>query len=86
MGVFNKQGVPWIDYDVNGHRKRERIGPDKRLAETVLRKPKVEIAEGKYLDRQRPNTTTFEELAQAYLAYSRDNKRSWDRDERSVKT
>lgn len=38
MGVFRKQGVYWIDYYVQGHRKRERIGPDKRLAETVLRK------------------------------------------------
>jgi hypothetical protein len=32
-----------------------------------------------------PITTTFDELARVYLAYSRDNKRSWDRDERSVK-
>jgi hypothetical protein len=42
MGVFKKQGVYWIDYYVQGHRKRERIGPDKRLADTVLRKHKVE--------------------------------------------
>jgi hypothetical protein len=30
MGVFKKQGIYWIDYYVNGHRKRERIGTDKR--------------------------------------------------------
>ena len=36
MGVFKNQGVYWIGYCVNGGRKRERIGPDKRLAETVL--------------------------------------------------
>jgi hypothetical protein len=36
MSVFKKQGGYRIDYYVNGHRKRERIGPDKRLAETVL--------------------------------------------------
>jgi hypothetical protein len=35
MSVFKKQGVYWIDYYVNGHRKR--IGHDKRLAEMVLR-------------------------------------------------
>jgi hypothetical protein len=34
--------------NVNGRRKRERIGADKRLAETVLRKRKVEIAEGRF--------------------------------------
>jgi integrase len=85
MGVFKKQGVYWIDYYVNGHRKRERIGPDKRLAEMVHRKRKVEIAEGKYLDRQRPVTTTFDELAEAYLKYAHENKRSWDRDATSLR-
>jgi hypothetical protein len=44
MSVFKKQGVYWIDYYVNGYRKRERIGPDKRLAETVLHTYKVEIS------------------------------------------
>jgi hypothetical protein len=44
MGVFKKQGVYWIDFYVNGRRKRERIGPDKRLAEVVLKKPRVEIS------------------------------------------
>jgi integrase len=87
MGVFRKQGVWWIDYYMDGHRKRERIGVDKRLAETVLRKRKVEIAEGKYLDRQRPVTTTFEDLAEAYLSYARDQqqKRSWARDRTSIR-
>lgn len=70
---------------MNGARKRERIGPNKRLAETVYQKRKVEIAEGKYLDKQRPVTTSFDDLARAYLAYARENKRSWERDIRSVK-
>jgi hypothetical protein len=67
MAVFKKQGVYWIDYYVSGRRKRERIGPDKRLAETVLQKRKVAIVEGKYLDKQRPITTTFEERADGNL-------------------
>jgi integrase len=87
MGVFRKQGVWWVDYYVDGHRKRERIGPDKRLAETVLKKRKVEIAEGKYLDKQRPVTTTVDELAERYFTYARDQqrKRSWPRDRTSIK-
>jgi hypothetical protein len=36
MGVFKKQGAYWIDYDVQGRHKQERIGPDKRLAEALL--------------------------------------------------
>jgi integrase len=85
MAVFKKQGVYWIDYYVNGHRKRERIGPDKKLAETVFKKRKVEIAEGRWLEKRRPITTTFDELAHAYLKWvSPDEqagiparKRSW---------
>jgi len=37
MEVFKKQGVYWIDSYVSDHPKRERIGPDKRLAKMVLR-------------------------------------------------
>jgi hypothetical protein len=47
----NGEEVSQHEYYVSGHRKRERIGPDKRLAETVLRKHKVEIAEGKFLEK-----------------------------------
>src|SRR5512132_815293 len=86
MAVFKKQSVFWIDYYVNGRRKRERIGPDKRLAETVLKKRKVAIAEGKFLDKKRPITTTFDELADAYLNYAthQQQKRSWTRDRTSI--
>jgi integrase len=73
MGVFKKQGVYWIDYYVNGRRKRERIGPDRRLAETVLRKRKVEIAEGKYLDKRKAPRCTFAELAACYLEWAKVN-------------
>jgi integrase len=59
--------------------------PDKRLAETVLRKRKGEVAEGKYLDKQRPIVSTFDDLADAYLKWISPNleagiparKRSW---------
>jgi hypothetical protein len=71
MSVFQKQGVWWIDYYVNGHRKRERIGPNKRLAETVLQKRKVEIAEGKYLDKRKVPRCSFGELADRYLDWAK---------------
>jgi hypothetical protein len=35
MSMFKKQSAYWVDDEVNGHRKRKRIGPDKRFAETV---------------------------------------------------
>jgi hypothetical protein len=37
ISVFKEQGVYWIDDYVNGHCKPERIDPDKRLAQMVLR-------------------------------------------------
>jgi integrase len=77
MAVFKKQGVYWIDYYVNGRRKRERIGPDKRLAETVIQKRKVAIAEGKYLDKRTVPRCTFTELAQLYLPWAQVNHRSY---------
>jgi integrase len=73
MAVFKKQGVYWIDYYVQGHRKRERIGPDKRLAETVLHKRKVAIAEGKYLDKRTVPRCTFDEFAALYLTWAQAN-------------
>jgi integrase len=77
MAVFKKQWVYWIDYYVHGRRKRERIGPDKKLAETVLKKRKVEIVEGKYLDKRRAPRCTFHELAQRYLEWARVNHRGF---------
>lgn len=77
MAVFKKQGVYWIDYYVHGRRKRERIGPDKRLAETVLRKRQVEIAEGKYLDKRQVPRCTFNELAVLYLPWAQTNHCSY---------
>ena len=38
LDVFKKQRRTSIDYYVNGHRKRGRVGLDKRLPETALRK------------------------------------------------
>jgi integrase len=55
------------------------------LAETVLKKRKVKVAEGKILAKQRPITTTFDKLADAYMKWTQPHeemgipacKRSW---------
>ena len=85
MAVFHKGRDWYIDYYVNGFRKRERIGPNKRLAETVPAKRKVEIAEGRFLDVATRTRVRFEELAFQYLEFSKTNKRSWTRDYASMK-
>jgi len=86
MGLTRKDGNWFIDYYVRGRRKREKIGASKKLADQVLAKRKVEIAENKYLDVRSQPRIRFEEMAEEYLGrYSKVNKKSWERDVVSVK-
>lgn len=78
MGVFKKGNNWYIDYYVSGRRKREKIGPSKALAETVLSKRKVEIAEGWYLDIKKKEKIKFEVFAEEFISlHSKPNKKSW---------
>lgn len=85
MGVFKKQGVWWIDYYFRGQRKRERIGVDRKFAERVLGKRRVEIQEERFFNKKEQCRLTIRELAEKYLDYSKRNKRSWRRDVTSCK-
>lgn len=78
MGVFLKDKNWYIDYYVDRRRKREKIGPNKELAEKVLMKRKVEVAEGKFLDIKREERIRFEDFVEEYLeVYLKNNSRSW---------
>jgi hypothetical protein len=77
MGVFKRGKNYWIDYYVDGRRKREKIAPDRKLAEKVLHKRKSQIAENKFLDIKRQPKYRFEELVQEYLNFSKTNKKSY---------
>jgi integrase len=86
MGVYRKGEDWYIDYYVNGLRKREKIGQSKKLAMMVLKKRKVEIAEGRYLDIKQDNKIAFSELARKYLELPEvKSKKSYERDKLSVK-
>ena len=68
MGKYFKNGNWWIDYYyAPGRRKREKIGSSKALAEAVLQKRKVEIAENKHLDIRKEVKIKFEDFADEYL-------------------
>ena len=84
MAVFKKGKNWYIDYYVSGRRKREMIGPNKKLAESVLAKRRLQIAENKFLDIKKKGKIKFEELGALYLDYSKTNKRSWTRDRTSI--
>jgi len=81
MGVFKKNGKFYIDYYENGRRKREMIGESRQLAEKVLYKRKVQIAENRYLDIKKNAKIKFEEFSKTYLElHSKPNKKSWKSD------
>jgi integrase len=88
MGVYKKGDNYFIDYYVLGRRKREKIGPSKKLADITLRKRQVEAAEGKHLDVKRESKTTFDKLAEDFLRlHSKINKKPlvFKRDEGLIK-
>lgn len=76
MGIY-KKGENWfIDYYVIHRRKREKIGTSKTLAENVLRKRKLAVAENRFLDIRKPHKIRFEEFANTFLElHSKPNKR-----------
>jgi len=84
MGVFYRNNNWWIDYYFNGKRKREKIGPSKKLAEIVLKKRLVEIAEGKYLEVKRKPNISFNDAVEKYMEWAKTNKISWLRDKQSL--
>ncbi len=86
MGIYRrKSGDYYIDFYFQGRRYRERVGPNKTLAQAVLNKRKVEIAEKRYLSVKEKQTVSFETLSADFLnKYSKVNKKSWWRDTYSI--
>lgn len=83
--IFKKEW--WIDYYVHGRKKREKIGTSRILAEQVLAKRKVEIAENKYLDVRNDPRIKFEDFADEYLeGHCKPNNKGWQKsDEPNLK-
>jgi len=86
MSVYKKDQIWYIDYYCEGKRHREAIGPNRKMAESVLAKRKTLIAENRHLDVVRKPKFTFDQLAKEYMVYAKTNKRSWLRDDLSVRT
>ncbi|GEM_PF-1546001 len=62
MAIYKKKTDYYIDYYANGRRIREKVGSSKTLAENVLRKRKLAIAENRFLDVRKQNKIKFEEV------------------------
>jgi len=86
MSVYKKANIWYIDYYVNYKRFRESVGPGtKRDALKALAKRKVQIKEDRIFDMKVRCHLIFDQMAENHLKYSRSHKRSFRRDEMSVK-
>jgi len=59
--------VYWIEFYADGQRKRKRIGPQKKLAQTSLMDVRVKKAKGEYLGIYEEKKTPFKVFAKKYL-------------------
>lgn len=68
MGIFKKDETWYIDYYVDGRRRRETVGASKSLAKEVLSKRLTEIADRKYFpERQaQAHPVNFGEFIEKY--------------------
>ena len=80
--------VYWLEfYDGMKNRKRERIGPSKAAAAQRLREILKLRAEGRYINRDKNATVTFDELAKWYLQLPQVKaKKSYARDVLSMRS
>ena len=68
MGVYRRDKIWYIRFKgPDGCMIRQSTGQEsKRLAEDILKKQKIDLAEGKFLDKQERPTMTFSELCEWY--------------------
>jgi len=93
MGVYVKGNRWYIDYYVNGKRKREVVSiPEKEPATITLRDAekafsirKAEIAQGKFDITKTEKPIKFEKLIEAYLEWASENHKSPERDHSACK-
>lgn len=68
MGLVKRGNVWWMSFTYEGRQIRKSTETsDKRLAEAILGKVKVQIVEGKYFDKPKEDPKTFSELMERYL-------------------
>lgn len=84
MGVFIKGNRWYIDYYLNGTRKRESVGPVDKITRTIAEKALKarigEIVQGKFRLEQTKKPVLFNALYEKYLLWAIDNHRSYRRD------
>jgi hypothetical protein len=69
MGLFKRNKVWWMTFVYQGQQVRRSTGStDRRLAENILAKVKVQIVEGQFFERREEQDRTFGEMMIRYMA------------------
>ena len=69
MGLVKRGGVWWMSFTYQGKQVRKSTRTaDRRLADAILSKVKVQIVEGQYFERSAARSHTFTELMDRYEA------------------
>ena len=83
MGIYKVKNTYYIDFYADGRRIRKPVG-SRRDAENALAAVKADILRGEYRFKK-DRKIRFDDFAKEYLDYAKVNKRSWGRDESSLK-
>jgi len=68
MGLFKRNKVWWMRFNYHGQQvRRSTDTSDRRLAEAILGKIRVDIVEGRYFEKREEQERTFVELTDRYL-------------------
>lgn len=85
MAIIKKGDNWFIDYRANGRRIREKVGTSRKLAESVLAKRTLEIAEKRFLNVRKVSRETFREFSARYLEWVKGRIRTVKDDQQRVR-
>lgn len=91
MGIYSKKTKDgnqrwYIEFRAGGRKVRECVGQSKKRAEKALTVRKGEVLQGRYNLKREIRSPHFEDFSKEYLAYSKANKRSYERDVTIIKS
>ena len=87
MGLVKRGHMWWMSFMYEGQQVRRSTGTsDRRLAEAILGKVKVQIVEGRFFEKPKEQQRTFTELMDRYLSEHAARRANCRRERTSVKT
>jgi len=86
MGLVKRCNMWWMSFTYQGQQVRRSTGTtDKRLAEAILGKVKVQIIEGRFFEKSEPQLRTLKELMDRYASEHAARRANHRRELTSIK-